>query len=160
MRNEMTLLGMDMSRQSRRRVLVLTIYALLVLMWALTLSSRGTTEIQLLLAATIVNAFVLGGYGRHGLIKPFVSHRFKSGPANDERDRERRDRMHFNVYRFVIALFIFGYIIGIRPFELPQVGRAMMLLGMILGPTLPQALLLWSEPDVESLDAEPLSTGR
>src|SRR5262245_4764972 len=149
MRNEMTLLGMDMSRRSRRRALVATVYAVLLVMWVLTLSSHGPSEIQLLLAATIVNAVVLGGYGPHGLIKPFVSHRFKSGPVNDERDRERRDRMHFNVYRFMIVLFILGYILGIPPFQLPQVGRAMMLLGMFLGPTLPQALLLWSEPDLE-----------
>jgi hypothetical protein len=140
---------MDMSRQSRRRALVLTVYALLLVMWVLTLSTHGSNEIQLLLAATIVNGFVLGGYGKHGLIKPFVTRPFRAGPVNDERDRERRDRMHFNVYRFMIALFILGYFLGLRPFQLPQVSRAMLLLGIILGPTLPQALLLWSEPDVD-----------
>jgi hypothetical protein len=148
MRDAMRVFGINMAPQNRRRFLVGAVYALLFAVWAFVVADPNRNGIVLLLMATIINAAILGGYGRRGLVKPFISHPLVCPGDNDERDRARRDRMHFLVYRFVIVLFILGYVLGVKPFHQGGVGRALMLLGMFLAPTLPQALLLWSEPDL------------
>ena len=160
MRDPMRVFGINMAPRNRRRFLVGTVYALLFAVWAFVVADPNRNGIVLLFLATIINAAILGGYGRRGLVKPFVSHRLVCPGDNDERDRARRDRMHFHVYRFVIILFILGYVFSVKPFHQGGVGRALMLLGMFLAPTLPQALLLWSEPDMEFEDTHGMAAHR
>ena len=120
-------------------------------------ASGSNNGVPLLLLGTIVNGFILGGYGRGGLIKPFVTRTpFGSRTPwhNDERELRRRDRMHFYAYRFVVALLLLGCALAGDPFRSSQLSRALLLAGMVLGPTLPQALLLWTEPDVETEEPE------
>ena len=153
MRDRMSVFGINMARRSNRRWLVAATYLSLLGMWAFIEKQGGTNGIPLILMATILNGLILGGYGRRGLIKPFITCTPFGSPApshNDERDLQRRDRVHFNVYRFVVALALLGYALGGRPFQQdPQLGRTVVLFAVILGLTLPQALLLWNEPDVE-----------
>jgi hypothetical protein len=144
----MSVLGINMAPRANRRWLVAVTYLSLVVVWALIWARGDSNGIILILLATILNGLILGGYGRGGLIKPFVARR------NDERELHRRDRMHFQVYRFVIALVLLGYVLGGDPFRYPHLSRALVLAGVVLGLTLPQALLLWMEPDVEAEESE------
>ena len=85
------------------------------------------------------------------MIKPFATRTPLGTPTpwhNDEREIYRRDRVHWNAYRFVVALVLLGYVLATEPFRHPQLGRELVLAGIVLGLTLPQALLLWLEPDV------------
>jgi hydrogenase/urease accessory protein HupE len=154
----MRFLGMDMARQSNRRWLVAVTYVALLAfgatLWTLG-GHRGEPiafTLLLLVTSLFVNQIVFGGYGCWGLIRPFNTH----GPLgshtswhNDERDLRRRDRMHFYAYRIVVSLIVLGYFLGRDPFQHPQVGNALLVGALIFGLTLPQALLLWIEPDME-----------
>jgi hypothetical protein len=148
MRDRMSLLGIDMAPRANRRWLVAVTYLSLMTVFAIICAQGGDHAIILILLATIINGVVLGGYGRGGLIKPFATRR------NDEREVHRRDRMHFYAYRFVVALLLLGYVLGGDPFNYPQLSRALFLGGVVIGLTLPQALLLWMEPDVEAEESE------
>jgi hypothetical protein len=157
MRDRMSVLGINMAPRANRRWLVAMTYLSLAVVWALIWARGDSNGIILILLATIINGVILGGYGRGGLIKPFVTRTPLGSPApwrNDERELHRRDRMHFQVYRFVIALVLLGYVLGGDPFHYPHVSRALILGGVVLGLTLPQALLLWMEPDVEADEGE------
>ena len=57
--------------------------------------------------------------------------------------------MHFYAYRIVVSLVVLGYFLGRDSFGHPQVGNALLVGALILGLTLPQALLLWIEPDMD-----------
>lgn len=117
MRDRMSLLGMNMARRSNRRWLVAATYLSLFVAWAIIWSSGGSNGIPLLVLATIVNGFILGGYGRGGLIKPFLTRTPLGAPTpwhNDERDLRWRDRAHFHAYRFVVALLLLVSEAGLR----------------------------------------------
>jgi hypothetical protein len=163
LRDRMSLLGMNMAQRSARRWLVAIIYLGLMLAGVLIWKFGGNHDLTLILLVTIVNGIIFGGYGRGGLIKPFATRTPFGSPTpwrNDERELRRRDRMHYHAYRFVVALLLLGYALGTEPFRHPQWGRALMLGGLVLGLTLPQALLLWSEPDMEFEEsATPLGAG-
>ena len=157
MRDRMSVLGINMAPRANRRWLVAVTYLSLMAVFAVVCAQGGDHAIILILMATIINGLILGGYGRGGLIKPFVTRAPLGSPApwrNDERELHRRDRMHFQVYRFVIALVLLGYVLGGDPFHYPHLSRALILAGVVLGLTLPQALLLWMEPDVEAEESE------
>lgn len=152
MRDTMSLFGMNMSRRGNRRWLVTVMYLSFLVVWVLIWTRGGDNGIPLILLATIANALVLGGYGRRGLVKPFLARTPFGSPgpsSNDERELHVRDRAHFYVYRFVVALVLLGYALGGNPFQHPQLGRGLILGAVVLGLTLPQAVLLWIEPDVE-----------
>ena len=152
MRDRLSFLGMNMAPRANRRWLVAVTYLSLMAVFTVICAQGGDHAIILILLATIINGLILGGYGRGGLIKPFVTRTPLGSSApwhNDERELHRRDRMHFYAYRFVVALLLLGYVLGGDPFHYPQMSRAIILGGVVLGLTLPQALLLWMEPDVE-----------
>lgn len=78
---------------------------------------------------------------------------------NDERELHQRDHAHFQAYRIVsfllaiVALLIYMGRFGQRylgflsnPFDLPLV---VALAALFISRTLPQAILLWTEPDME-----------
>jgi hypothetical protein len=158
MRDRMRFLGMDMARRSNRRWLVAVTYVALVAfgaaLWTLG-GNRGEAiafTLLLLVTSLFVNQIVFGGYGCWGLIRPFNTNAplgSHTSRYNDERDLRRRDRMHFYAYRIVVSLIVLGYFLGRDPFQHPQVGNALLVGALILGLTLPQALLLWIEPDME-----------
>ena len=163
MRDRMSLLGIDMARRGNRRWLVAFTYLGLLVLWALLRARGGNLGAQaaftavLLATSLFVNGIIFGGYGRWGLIRPFNT-RTPFGSAtpwhNDERDLRRRDRMHYYAYRAVVALLLLGYALGRNPFEHPDLSSALLEGAVILGLTLPQALLLWMEPDMALEEAE------
>jgi hypothetical protein len=161
LRDNMNLLGMNMApRRNRRRLVALT-YLGLIALWAITSALAGTRSepapyaVMLMVTSLLVNGILFGGYGRWGLIKPFATCTPIGSPTpwhNDERELHRRDRMHFYAYRIVLAFLIFAFFLGTRPFQHPQLSHNLVLAGIVLGLTLPQALLLWVEPDMEFED--------
>jgi hypothetical protein len=166
----MSLLGINMARRGNRRGLVAVTYLGLVVVWVLIGTPGGSGggasgfTVVLLATSLLVNAIVFGGYGRWGLIKPFNTRTPFGAPApwhNDERELRRRDRMHYYAYRVVVALLLLGYVLGRAPFQHPEMSRALIEGGAVLGLTLPQALLLWIEPDMEFEEPEaPEGAGR
>lgn len=163
MREKLQLLGINMARRNNRRWLVGLTYLGLVVLWAVVGRFAGihgearAFTFVLLATALIVNTILFGGYGCWGLIKPFNSRALAGGSRNDERELRRRDRMHFYAYRVVVSVVLVGYFLSREPFMNPQVGNALLLGGLMLGLTLPQALLLWIEPDMEF--EEPAAAG-
>jgi hypothetical protein len=158
MRDRLSFLGMNMARRGNRRWLVAVTYLSLIALWAALIGTQGehgealAFTVLLLTASLFVNGIVFGGYGRWGLIKPFSTRTPFGSPTawhNDERELRRRDRMHFYAYRIVVALMLLAYYLGRDPFQHPQISNALMLGAVVLGLTLPQALLLWIEPDME-----------
>lgn len=158
MRDRMSLLGINMARRGNRRGLVVVTYlgliVLRIFLGTLTADDGRATAFTVVLLATslFVNGVVFGGYGRWGLIKPFCTRTplgFPTPWQNDEREVHRRDRMHYYAYRVVVVLLLLGYLAGRTPFRSPEWSHALLEGGVVLGLTLPQALLLWIEPDME-----------
>ena len=195
MRNK-AIFGFSMEKQSSRRRLVVAAYALLGSMvvagWFL--DRLNDTGVYVYLVAFAINYSIFGGYGPSGLIKPFsgAPNRNRTIPSslvelqlavagyrpasdagyrNDERELQRRDRVHYQAYQAICALLAAVWIIAmwevhpprfIPPHLLPILLYPVVLPIILLAITLPQAILLWTEPDLEP-DAiaapEPASAG-
>lgn len=163
MRDRMSFLGMKMARRTNRRWLVAVTYLSLIALWTILgtlMGDRGQAlsfAYVLLAASLVVNGIIFGGYGCWGLIKPFSARTPSGAPTprhNDERELRRRDRMHFYAYRVVVALMVLAFFVGRHPFRNPEIGNALILGVLVLGLTLPQALLLWIEPDMDFEESE------
>jgi len=163
LRDRMSFLGINMARRANRRWLVAATYLGLAGVGVAAMTQLDRGGVMVIVVATIVNGFILGGYGRWGLIQPFGDCSplgSAMGWHNDERDLHRRDRAHFYAYRFVLAVLLFGWVIAGKPFQYPEASQALLLGGIVLGLTLPQALLLWIEPDMEFDDPDVIATER
>jgi len=129
-------------------------------------------------AAFFVGYFILGGVGPYGLIKPFTGKGPRNQPMpsclvelqlavtgaiepaspslyrNDERELQLRDRAHYRAYQVVLMLFAPIWLLSlwtphlISPALLPHLVLLLATAGVILSITLPQALILWTEPDM------------
>ena len=129
--------------------------------------------------ALLASWFILGGYYPGGLLRPFDGHvrrrkgaspspelKLNGGPAasavreslNDERELRERDRAHYEAFQwFAIALLFLCllanprlvgwlHLTADRILDLLHGG---LLVALMLGLSLPQAILLWTEPDME-----------
>jgi hypothetical protein len=135
----------NMSTKTSRRWLVLLIYtgfAALVIAW-FSGYLRTTVALAIILAYAFVNKFV--------------------GESSDERERNRREHAHYVAYRYlgyvlILALFA-AYFRSPNPITpvlnpaiqafLFQLTYGLLMADGILYFTLPQAILLWTEPDME-----------
>jgi hypothetical protein len=188
MNAEVVVLGrrISMARQTRRRALVVVIYAafsmLLAVLWILT-GWRGTGA-WVIWAAILACRFFLGGYYAGGLVKPFngkapKEHQmppsllalklrvYQPVPAgedsayrNDERELHQRDHAHYLAFQAVgVAVCVPMFIASMRlirpslmswiPMPPDAMYYGLTLVTIILFLTLPQAILLWTEPDME-----------
>lgn len=86
---------------------------------------------------------------------------------NDEREVLRRDRVHYQAYQWIIVLLAVIWLLATWQNDPPRflsAGMMAMMLYLVIVPvivlaiTLPQAILLWTEPDVEMADEAPLLT--
>ncbi|MFC5862469.1 hypothetical protein ACFPT7_09230 [Acidicapsa dinghuensis] len=192
MRAELILFGkpIDLSRQHRRRILVVCVYAALLLALA-SLAWFASTPSNLLVGSTYVffftlgiNYVLLGGYARSGLIRafantpppetartPFIPLALRVRPIeivdtewrNDERELQVRDRAHYSAYQVVSITLVFIWLLNswtISPLRFvkwwPQTivhdtASLLALVGVLLSITLPQAIILWREPDMAEL---------
>ncbi len=188
MNAELVLLGkrVSMASQSRRRTLVVAVYAalaaMIALLWFLT-GWRGTGA-WVIWASILACRFFLGGHYRGGLVKPFVYRQPVNAEMpppllalklrvyqpilqadhdtfrNDERELNQRDRAHYLAYQ-AIGVFIAAeallasmriLIPRLRAFtgmNADQLYYGMSMVAITLFLTLPQAILLWTEPDLE-----------
>lgn len=189
MNAELVFLGwrVDMARRSRRRLLVVAIYAalagLVALLWWWT-GWRGTGGYAIW-AAILACRLFLGGHYRGGLVKPFVYRKPLNAdtpppllalklrvyqPAlqtdegefrNDERELNQRDRAHYVAYQAIGCLIAVEALVASIRMMSPKLQAWMAtppdamyygfgLVALTLFVTLPQAILLWTEPDMET----------
>ena len=156
------ILGVSMVRRENRRLLVAITYAtLLVLVLALNAfrawNQGMNVSTWLLLAVVLVSRGVFGS-----LVKPtllmrqwdetislgLAPMRHRGEDELDERELAVRNAAYFQAYR-VLALYSFLFV----PFLLSGAigSRVLPLIAMpllVLALTLPQAVVLWTEPDV------------
>jgi hypothetical protein len=167
-----------------RRALVVCIYA------GMTMALAGlgmldhwrTSGYYLVFLALGVNHFLLGGYGRGGLVRPFSGQapRREGVPSpliplglylrltrvapeeewrSDERETALRDRVHFQAYQGLsVAICVLWILTGwetAKSASLPVLHAVaaemlypVVLVTVVLMLTLPQAILLWNEPDM------------
>jgi hypothetical protein len=189
MNAELFLFGkrIDMARRSRRRLLVVLVYAgltaLLTVMWSF--NHQHGVFLWIAIAPIFVNRFLLGGGAPGGLVKPFhcgENYSYKSESSlddllrwgfhrspniakdtfrNDERELRQRDGAHFRASRIISVAF--GVLILAMydriemrdlfpslpiPSDMTLYGLAMIT--WVLFETLPQCILLWTEPDMEA----------
>jgi hypothetical protein len=186
MRAELMVWGrrVDMASREHRRRLVVTVYAVLAMVmvglgW---LDAWRTSGYYLVALALLMNQFLLGGYGRSGLVRPFdgkaprentvpspliplgVYLRLSTPHAegdwqSDERETKLRDRAHYQAYQWISgALALLWLLSGwatAKSSAFPILHSTaewllypVVLVSVILMLTLPQSILLWTEPDM------------
>jgi protein-S-isoprenylcysteine O-methyltransferase Ste14 len=177
----------DMAAQSRRRWLVVLIYAglmaLMVIGWFL--DHWRTTGTYVLFAAFLANYLFLGGNTFGGLIKPFngKAPRQTAQPSdlqllklylfpkliepesnafrNDERELRQRDYAHYLAFQAICVAVSLIWLVSASKISMPRlfsllpISTDLLLYGLalvtvLLALTLPQAILLWTEPDMEA----------
>jgi len=177
-----TVLGFNMEKQSARRRLVVAVYTLLAALVAAgwLLDRFHESGIYIYFAAFFLNYFVFGGYGPSGMVKPFNGKGPRTQPLpsglielelyatgnlaqppspcrNDERELQRRDRVHYQAYQGITVLLALIWILAmwenhpphfIPEGLLPALLYLVVLPAILLAITLPQAIILWTEPDL------------
>jgi hypothetical protein len=167
------------SQARRRRFIVLFYAAFAVLealawLW----SPNGSEATTVMLVFTFLLGPLLGGYLSHsqnvrsedrGLVKPFEGNQLLrlsqrgwlkiSDPKefrNDERDLTRRDRAHYRAYGVLAGIITVALILFDPPVyhAIPAVTEqrivfALLQAGYLLAFTLPAAIIIWTEPDLE-----------
>jgi len=165
--------------QRRRRSVVIGYYAVFVAFAVLLLWLRGPEKYDRLLPLAFYAAAMLGGLSIDGPVRVFSQwqrnmkdgsaygidpvrlRRFAPAPprpsesAYDERDVQARDRAHYLAYSALrwpaIAAALIG---GFFVFDWPPARVAKLLLFLsvpvaVVFFSLPQAILLWTEPDLD-----------
>jgi hypothetical protein len=154
-------LGISMNLRRNRRLLAVAIYSFLALLFLLLVRHRVSGIGVFLTIVIVVNPLVFGeflfwGKKYGGLLKPFEP---DSERPNDEREVSTRDFAHFRAYgwmRFLItAVAVLPDLLPARvmehvtPTELLYVIRTVIWGLLALSLTLPQSILLWTEPDID-----------
>jgi hypothetical protein len=158
MKTELLFLGthINIATQARRRRLVMLIYAglaALVIVW-FSFMWRSPMSWLILFAYRFVARFLGGRFYEDGLVPPV--------DVGDERELYRRDHAYFQAYwwwdlSLIPALLSTGFRINPLPSAwdpgvvavLRQLPFVLLIAAGILYYTLPQAILLWTEPDME-----------
>jgi len=148
---------LNLATRARRRWVVAAFYAAfaaLLAVWFLWGSTASTPGLALFLFFALGLSFIGGRSSRRGLVPP--------DEVGDERELLRRYRAHYLVYNWLDMLCIPAFFAAIAvnspavhhagPAVQTLVGRLAWTLLMAVGIlfyTLPQAILLWTEPDME-----------
>jgi hypothetical protein len=158
MKTELDFLGqhINIASQSRRRWLVAAIYAgfaALVVSW-FTFYGRSLIGLLIFLTFAGLCRFLGGRSYRDGLLPSFV--------GGDERELNRRNRAHYLAYSYLDFAFLPALTAAMfkaNPNNVPanpalraffdQLPYELLVAAAILYYTLPQAILLWTEPDME-----------
>ncbi len=167
-----TYLGFSLRTRSNRRTLVIAYYAFVLALTSVPMM-LGRQAWPLLLPQTLVLGGLLGGIQSGGAVKPY--HRSMLGrdpdespvqqlgldPATarlsesrrlDERETSERDRAHYLAYRGVhglmVAAAMFGVALyGLNPAWLLHQALPLLWLFAVIVFSLPQSVILWTEPD-------------
>jgi hypothetical protein len=158
MKTDFLLLGMhiDIASRNRRRWLVALLYAGfagLVIAWS-SVYGRSAFGLFILLSFVVVARFLGGRTYEDGLLPPFE--------GGDERERVRRNQAFYVAYKWwdltllpalaAVGLknnsFYPGWDPAVRVF-VDRLPFGLLIGAGILYYTLPQTILLWTEPDME-----------
>lgn len=159
MNTQLAFLGkhFNMAPRAHRRRFVVLLYAGFALLLIGGLSFHGTPAVTIpIFFGVLYLSKILGGRNLDGLIPP--------ANRGDERDMRRRDHAYFVAYWWwdlsLIPAFLSIGLANLRvsgawaPVLHTLAGRlpwGLLIAAMILYYTLPQAILLWTEPDMEPL---------
>jgi hypothetical protein len=154
--------GVSMNSRRNRRWLLVMLYLFIGLLIVLALQKHISGLSIWLVVFVIINPLIFGDFmfwGKKygGLLKPF--HQEAERP-NDERELAARDSAHFRAYT-ALVLLLFTFLIApdwvptryrdhLSATELLFYTRTSLWGLFAIATTLPQAILLWSEPDVDS----------
>jgi hypothetical protein len=168
------LFGFSIARRSTRRVLVVAYYCAMAFgLYELLFNSDskasglGTYIVGIVVLINL--PLCLGGVRRGGFVKPFRGVKWNPGevqtllhPSNrsgadaplDERETGERDRMHFLAYTLtrwfaLLLLAVYGLIAANYPAAHRQTGSVFLCLLTLSLWSLPQTIILWTEPDME-----------
>ena len=158
-----SLFGISMVRRRNRRALVFATYSLLLLITALILSFNPWVSVWVwfVLAFNVVSGFVFGKLAKQTTLPPYAGPQLttieitnrRAKEMLDERELAVRNAAHFVAFRILavytmVFVVIVHYLFVYMPSIAPQLIWALTIpvLGMVL--TLPQAIVLWSEPDL------------
>lgn len=165
--------GVSMNSRRNRRLLVAFLYVFIGLLVVLTLQKHILGDTIWLLVLLVINPLIFGDFmfwGKKygGLLKPF--HQNPESP-NDERELAARDAAHFRAYMALVQLlgtlvlahdlyvlatdlyvpdWVSRYIDHLSPTEILFYTRTFLSGLLAVALTLPQAILFWSEPDIDS----------
>jgi hypothetical protein len=154
--------GVSMNSRRNRRRLVVVLY--LSIRIVITLAFRShISEITIfliiffLINPLIFSDFMFWGNKYGGLLKPF--HQDPERP-NDEQELAARDAAHFRAYTTLVPLLLTLLLVPdwvptryserLSPTQLLFYTRTSLWGLFAIAITLPQAILLWSEPDIDS----------
>jgi len=167
---------LDLASRERRRWFVVVFYisaAIIICVDWHPDGKSGQMAINVIIFTMLGGSF-LGGYAtwknaRNSLVKPFEANNLvrdvrdswyrdanRTDVWNDERELARRDNAHYRAWWYFPLIFWLAFFLYDEPvyhaFSLAVQRRIVFLLiqiGFILSFTLPQAILLWTEPDLE-----------
>jgi hypothetical protein len=161
MNTQLAILGrrINVASRSRRRQLVVLLYLVfaILLIAFFALNGSSTITIIVFLGGSFLQK-LLGGRHHDGGVVPPVD-------QGDERDMRRRDHAYFVAYWWwdfaLIPAFLSLGLKNIQPSGqwglllhafAERLPWGFLVAAMILYYTLPQAILLWTEPDMEDLE--------
>jgi hypothetical protein len=179
---ETSILGISMTRRSRRRMLVSAVYLLLSLFVIFGVAFRWDNRLprpgDFWLEGNILFVVLFTGVSRvifgslveqttfptptqegRGLPLSLFAQRRKSTDAPDERDLAVRNRAYFHAFRYIAAYSaILWMVYSALNSLMTQISLSMAALLLfpliVMATTLPQAVLLWSEPDFSPSEEE------
>jgi hypothetical protein len=148
------------SRRNRRWVVVLLYVVMGVPYVLISLKHGGFRERYLefwflfypvlLIDALLFGNFMFWGKRRGGLLKPFAQDPER---PNDERELAARDSAHYRTLRALRLLILVPILVLESPYQPAErlFLTRMLLWGLFaIAMTLPQAIVLWTEPDIDS----------
>jgi hypothetical protein len=154
--------GINLNPRRNRRFLASVLYLFIGFLFWLAIQRHISGITLFMVILLLINPFIFGDFmlwGKKygGLLKPF--HRDPERP-NDERELAARDAAHFSAYT-AVELLIFTILVlpdwlparlleHASPPELLFYTRTSLWGVLAISMTLPQAILLWREPDIES----------
>lgn len=172
------LLFIPVETQRSRRAVVLGYYLtwLLILVGCFFLFQTPPTRFLAFFCCVCILPSLLGGTGEYATapVRPFAEYLYRARERArregrvpgirivlDEQDRAARDRAHYLAYRtfnwiiLLLAIAVTDWVIRL-PYQ--QRSDAILLIAavaIVLHFSLPQTILLWTEPDVEPEPADP-----
>ena len=148
---------LDMATRARRRRLVTAVYlwsALLLVVWFYYFAISAYSYAKLLASLFLFLAMVV--------LIAFWAIAGDMRARGDEREMHRRDHAHLIAYRFFSPIIVAVFLVTVHPVHpifspespllravLYQLPSALMMVALFLYITLPQAILIWTEPDME-----------
>lgn len=163
-----TFLGMPLRTLHQRRILVVGYYVVLLFFAAVALW-MAHDMLVVLLPQTVMLGGLLGGIKMGGPVKPYAApaalestgsivslnlqgrRRFGSSSPLDEREQMQRDHAHYTAYRILMLTLGLAFAICWMPLDsqalwLKQREAILLWLLLVYALSLPQSVLLWTEP--------------